>query len=380
MEKFEFTKDQKEVVDAMVEWYNNGKKLYFLFGGCAGTGKTTIASKLQSHLSGRPVVKYCAPTAKASKVLINKGIPAVTVHSLLYKTVTGVDEKTRQLFYEFTLKDSSEIECDLIVVDESSMIPKDIWTDMLSFGIPIIAYGDHCQLPPIDDSFNLMAEDGLDAKLETICRQAKDNEIIKLATLIRNGINIPFCKNRDIEKISVRDFDIKRITEYDQILSGTNATRVWLNEKYRHITGKVGHPCRGDRMTFLKNNKDKTIINGQQIAIASCSKVQNNFNIEYLDVDDPDAGVQSCLISHKLINNPTSMSKIKFEKGEYRPDLMFCDYSYCMSVHKFQGSEANRVLLYDSDNFGGWDAEFRRRWLYTAISRAKEKISWISNY
>jgi len=379
MSKFEFTKDQKEVVDAMSEWYSNGKKNYFLFGGCAGTGKTTIASKLEKYLKGKPKVKYCAPTAKAARVLHNKGIPASTVHSLLYKTVTGVDPETKQLFYEFTLKDSSDIECDLIVVDEASMIPQDIWEDMLSFDIPIIAYGDHCQLPPINDSFNLMAEDRLDAKLETICRQAEDNEIIKLSTLIRKGVNIPFCKNKDFQKIHTREFDISTITEYDQILAGKNATRVWLNEKYRELVGKVGHPLRGDRMTFLKNSKDKTIINGQQIAIVTCSKVRNNFNIEYLDVDNPDAGVQSCLISSKLINNPINISKLKFEKGEYRPDLIFCDYSYCLSVHKFQGAEANKVLLYDSDQFGWWDSEFRRKFLYTSITRSRSFLTWVCN-
>jgi len=224
-----------------------------------------------------------------------------------------------------------------------------------------------------------MAEDRLDAKLETICRQAEDNEIIKLSTLIRKGVNIPFCKNKDFQKIHTREFDISTITEYDQILAGKNATRVWLNEKYRELVGKVGHPLRGDRMTFLKNSKDKTIINGQQIAIVTCSKVRNNFNIEYLDVDNPDAGVQSCLISSKLINNPINISKLKFEKGEYRPDLIFCDYSYCLSVHKFQGAEANKVLLYDSDQFGWWDSEFRRKFLYTSITRSRSFLTWVCN-
>ena len=63
-----------------------------------------------------------------------------------------------------------EFEYDLIVVDEASMVTKDIWNDLLSYGVPVLAVGDHGQLP-IESSFNLMERPVL--KLEEIFRQER---------------------------------------------------------------------------------------------------------------------------------------------------------------------------------------------------------------
>ena len=49
-----------------------------------------------------------------------------------------------------------DIAFDLIFIDEASMVNKEIWFDLLDYKIPIVAVGDHGQLPPVADNFSLM--------------------------------------------------------------------------------------------------------------------------------------------------------------------------------------------------------------------------------
>ncbi|NJK88111.1 MAG: ATP-binding domain-containing protein [Myxococcales bacterium] len=52
------------------------------------------------------------------------------------------------------------------------------------------------------------------------------------------------------------------------------------------------------------------------------------------------------------------------------------DFGYAITCHKSQGSEWGSVLIAD-DEMRANDIEMRRRWIYTAITRAKEKLTWV---
>jgi ATP-dependent exoDNAse (exonuclease V) alpha subunit len=60
-------------------------------------------------------------------------------------------------------------------------------------------------------------------------------------------------------------------------------------------------------------------------------------------------------------------------------ELDYFDYGYCISVHKSQGSEWNKVILFEQRT-KHWDDDYYKRWLYTGITRAKEKLMVISDY
>ena len=100
-----------------------------------------------------------------------------TIHSLIYSPITN----SREEIVGWERKE--EIKFNLIIVDESSMIDQFIWADLLSYGVPIIAVGDHGQLPPIKGTFNLMSNPEI--KLEEIHRQKKGNPIIELSVIAR---------------------------------------------------------------------------------------------------------------------------------------------------------------------------------------------------
>src|SRR5208282_6828508 len=77
----------------------------------------------------------------------------------------------------------------LIIVDEASMVADDMVRDLQSFHVPILAVGDHGQLPPVGGVGSLMKNPML--RLEQIHRQAEGNPIIALSKMIREQGRIP---------------------------------------------------------------------------------------------------------------------------------------------------------------------------------------------
>jgi exodeoxyribonuclease-5 len=73
----------------------------------------------------------------------------------------------------------------LIVVDEISMLPKEIWDLLISHRIHVIALGDPGQLPPIGESNGVLDKPHI--FLDEIMRQAQESEIIRLTMDIRAG-------------------------------------------------------------------------------------------------------------------------------------------------------------------------------------------------
>ena len=83
-------------------------------------------------------VAYVAFTGKAANVLRQKGCPnATTAHKLLYYAKQLPNGQ-----YVFTPKKTLDYEYKLIVVDEVSMLPQELWYQLLSHGVHVLAMGD----------------------------------------------------------------------------------------------------------------------------------------------------------------------------------------------------------------------------------------------
>ena len=77
---FPLSAEQQRIVDALVRDVRRGKSIQTL-GGYAGTGKTTTIRELRARLPGMAV---CAFTGKAATMLRRRGIPASTIHAIIY--------------------------------------------------------------------------------------------------------------------------------------------------------------------------------------------------------------------------------------------------------------------------------------------------------
>lgn len=377
--------EQQKIFDSINTWTNNSTIPYLTMGGYAGTGKTTIIQefcKERYELN----IHVCALTGKAALNVgskLSKYCSVSTIHKLLYTPI--IDDDGGLVGWD--KNNLSESTLDLIIVDEASMVNEEIFIDLLNTKIPVLFVGDHGQLPPINKNsssndervklhkdhsgFNLMLNPEL--RLETIHRQALDSPIIRISMLARTGDYIKEGVHGDgVMKVkSVEDVRHLLKEDSDQImLTDLNRRRVKLNQaglKYAGLDQKV--PTEDARVVCLRNNFkiNPPIYNGI-----------TGFLVKVEDFDDNRYRVQIVLNEYR--GEPPYrglISKHAFGKEKYYPqeglsykdtgDLW--DFGYCLTVHKAQGSEFDRVFIFGT----GWGA-WRNQWMYTAITRAKKEL------
>jgi exodeoxyribonuclease-5 len=158
------------------------------------------------------------------------------------------------------------------------------------------------------------------------------------------------------------------------ILSGYNRTRIKLNKGIRQLLNfESPTPSQGDRVICLQNNYKKEIFNGMMGTILDITehKVDNlvyfDAEIELDDEDYPYYGK----ISKEQFGKERTLRKISEE-------LDLFDFGYALTVHKAQGSQAKRVVVFE-ERFSKMNDEMWRRWLYTAVTRAQEELYIIGN-
>ena len=342
------TEEQKFVIKKILKFEKN----IFKLGGYAGTGKSTVIRHLISAL---PNFSVCAYTGKAASVLRKKGIlNAQTIHSLIYKA--HQDENNNVYF---TLANS--INCEGIIVDESSMVSEEIYKDLLYFNKPILFVGDHGQLEPIDSNkFNLMQNP--DFRLEKIHRNS--GEIAHFAEFVRNGYRpsawglrsggsnkITFMPKNSYKEIA---------PNVDQVICAFNKTRCEINSSVRSSMGKTTPaPQIGDKIICLRNNKPKGLYNGMQGFIGWFHT--KNF-IQFVSDE----------ITDDVSIDLNSFNSIKYEFDYTTDSPNPFDYAYAITCHKAQADEFDKVLVIEQK----CDLWSHSRWAYTAASRAKNQLFW----
>lgn len=382
----ELTRKQEEGLRIAVERYHQNEP-YTVIAGYAGTGKSTLIKFIISALDINPErVAYIAYTGKAVQVLRNKGCPtAMTAHRLLYKSLQRADGT-----FIHIPRESLNSDCDTVVVDEVSMLPKQMWELLLSHNVYVIACGDPGQLPPIGEENGIL--DHPHIFLDEIMRQAAESEIIRLSADIRAGKIIKPYKGSEINVVRQRDLCDGMFTWADQILCGKNITRHTMNNYYRNMRygEDIPAPIVGDKVICLKNNWDKITATGDALVNGTIGTIEEiatypnpwlnpmciiDFAPETIDETDPrDQVFHELLMDYKLITTKeATVNKENFRMfpKQLRPEQF--DYSYCITVHKSQGSEYDKVLVLEEVLKRADHA----RWLYTAVTRASQKLTLV---
>lgn len=372
---FELTQDQENAIRAIQRWYEQrGRtpawKKYFVCSGPAGTGKSSIIQYIIKNLGLPERDVLCAAfTGKASLNLLRKGNHSSTLHSSIYDTRTN-DFGKLPIFER-----KSSIPYKLIIVDEASMISEELFDDIMSFCIPTIFIGDHCQLPPVNDNFNIMKTP--DFTLTMIMRQASKSPIIRASQLAIKGKQIPICDFEGFRKIKYNDLKDEDFLWADQIIVGTNVMRKAVNEAVREMMGYSAYsPQDGERMICIRNNSRLGICNGQILYLASKPYYDSREQCYYADWMDELEKTDSLIAL--VSNGNLSNFRFKMKDPLTEPvnvkiyDYAYLDYGYAISCHKSQGSGWEKVMVFD-EGFGR-DQDTQRRWLYTAITRAKKEI------
>jgi len=371
----EFSPQQDAALKAVARWLKDGRPQIFRLFGYAGTGKTTLARHFAEHVDGQ--VQFAAFTGKAAQVLRSKGATnARTIHSLIYRPrgeEAVADETTGKTSVSptFSLNRQSPIaRARLVVVDECSMVDEQLGRDLMSFGTPILVLGDPAQLPPISGG-GFFTEHEPDVLLTEIHRQARDNPIIRLALDVREGREFMKGDYGAAQVIGREGVNQDLVLAADQVLVGTNRTRRRYNARLRELKGFQGPlPMAGDKLVCLRNDPAKGLLNGSlwKVMTASRETVKPGINLLVApEVDEPDRSVAKIKLLKAAFEDPDA--EIGWQQKKRFDDF---DYGYALTVHKAQGSQWDNVVLFD-ESYAFRDT--RERWLYTAITRAAERLT-----
>lgn len=394
---------QQQAVKAVRSWLAdpNRKPVFRLFG-YAGTGKTTIAKELTKDVHAL----YATFTGKAALILQEKGCsPASTIHSLIYLPKVQSGEALKRLRDElkateaqdpvdmdkvadlqkwirlerervetpnWSLKHDSVLKgADLLVLDECSMIDGQIASDLMQFGVPILALGDPAQLPPVK-GYGYFIQDEPDFMLTEIHRQQEGSPVLDLATMARSRGFVEVGDYGDSEVRLSGNTQPAELASYDQVLCGRNRTRKKANRAIRKHLGRTSPlPEPGDKLVCLRNDKEAGMLNGSQWICHSVQDIDEDSMFleltEYGREDDQPFGVYVWKHPFEDREDDLNFWEIK--------DAQLMDFGYALTVHKSQGSGWPSVAVIDeSDVF----RSSSREWIYTAITRASERILIIS--
>lgn len=346
-------------------------KFQIITGG-PGTGKSTIIKAIlaiSSKLTRK--ILLAAPTGRAAKRMSEiTGYEAKTIHSLLEWSFSQNGFKRNR---------DTPLECDLIIIDEASMIDTMLMYHLLK-AIPstarVIFVGDINQLPSVGPG-NVL-QDLIQSRrlpvteLKEIYRQAKGSKIITNAHLINQGIfpdlragprnDFFFIKEKETEKILEiilelvqtrlpRSYRFEAINEI-QVLTpmkkgpiGTERLNLALQEKLNPNNnpliygGKRFH--KGDKVMQIRNNYQKEVYNGDIGRITTIDWEAQELTVCF----------------DQLI--------VVYEFHELDELVL----AYAVSVHKYQGSQCKCIIMpIHSCHY----ILLHRNLLYTGVTRAEK--------
>ena len=346
--------------------------------GSPGTGKTLLIDLIMKNLIDLDLgkVELLAPTGKAAtQISLKTGLGARTIHSFL---------KYNKISFDVNEKNPSDAE--IIIIDEFSMINVFNFYSIL-VATPklkkLILIGDKNQLPSIGAGYLLndliSSKQFLVSTLNKIYRQSEGSNIIKNALMI-NENQMPQFNNPETKMFEVHDpnqaylLTKKYLSQYlkthqnlvrQQILIPMYAGEAGIdninllvqklvNQKQTLLfKTKTNHFYFNDKVIQLENDTDKNVFNGE------IGYIKSVFFNERDEVETIEIKFDNRLIDYTLT--------------EFNQAIKL---AYAISIHKFQGSECDDVLIIFLNEHSRM---LTKKLFYTAYTRAIKSVLLISN-
>lgn len=364
------------------------KGILILTGG-PGTGKTTTLNAIISMYENKgDRVMIAAPTGRAAKRISDlTGYDARTIHRLL-EVQYDMDGKLR-----FNHDESNPLNCDVIVIDEMSMVDALLFESLLralKISCRLIMVGDSDQLPSVGAG-NVL-KDMIDSKrlpvveLKEIFRQAQQSCIVTNAHRIISGEH-PDLSRKDNDFFFFQRLGFEEASDFVTDLCCSRLPKAYDYSPVDDI--QILCPSRKGVLGIVELNKklqmnlnppvrDKSEIKSLVYTFRAGDKVmqtKNNYDIEWKRDKEAGAGIFNGDIGKILMINKHDNEVIIDFDGRictYTSDLLEqLELAYAITVHKSQGSEFNVVIL---PILGGFEKLYYRNLLYTAVTRAKKML------
>jgi exodeoxyribonuclease V alpha subunit len=388
-QKIKFAESQRE---AILGAFRNGIEI--ITGG-PGTGKTTIIKAI-IHIYENNGMKVIlgAPTGRAAKRMTEStGREAKTIHRLLEMGVSEEDESV------FERGESSPLDCDVIIIDEASMIDIILMQNLLKaikLGTRLIIVGDVDQLPSVGAGNvlkDLIESEYIKVvRLKEIFRQGSESLIVVNAHRINEG-QMPLLNQRDKDFFFISEENQDRIV--NTIIDLINRRLPKFNKSWDILKdmqvltpmrkGTLGVTNLNTRLQEIFNppSKDKKEKTSRDIVFREGDKVmqtKNNYTLKWIRVggegENEGAGVYNGDLGFiESIDEEGKVLTIIFdEERKVIYDFNFLDeldLAYATTIHKSQGSEFKVVII---PVFMGSPFLMNRNLLYTGITRAKQLV------
>jgi exodeoxyribonuclease V alpha subunit len=391
-----------------------------ILGGGPGTGKTYCVAALAKWLSdhiGADQIIIGAPTGKAAvRVTENLARYGLSIRARTWHSLLMQRESEAKRFQ----KNVVPFDAKVLIGDESSMLDTDLFARILrhrSVGTNFLIVGDVNQLPPIGHGAPL--RDMIAAGLPTgTLTEIKRNSggIVEACAAIResrkwqpgDNLELSLARNADVQiadmlrtiresKVANRIWDIQVVVAVNAANKSPLARQALnkiLQNELNPTPGSDGEVFRvGDKIVNTKNGKFTAILSEEPIEDDfserdSDSKKPNEVyvaNGELAEVIEVGPGYLLATLTNpnRTIRIPRGKAQerdetpLQSDDGEDAPEESTStgctfDLGYALSVHKSQGSEWPVVIVMLDDS-GAAKRTCSREWLYTAISRAKDR-------
>lgn len=377
-QNFEFTEEQKDAI--FISSQNN----VMVLTGSAGTGKSVTAKGIIRIMPDNYNIALTALSGQASKRLSDaSGYPSSTIHRLLgYNPQSG-----------FNYDESNQLPYDVIILDECSMIPIDLFWCLirsLKDNAKLIMLGDIKQLPPIGigNLFNdlLKAENIPKKVLTKIHRQAAKSAIITCSKDISERKQIVEI-NEDGDKTLGELQDLTICSYQDKNILFDKTIDIFKNEynknsNIKNIQVIVPMIERGNLSQLAFNNKIQSIVNpgdkkfikiGKKYIIKEGDKVinrKNNYNVfdinyKSASVFNGSMGIVESIKDDCMIINFDGIGKLRIKEDSYNGIQL----AYAVTSHSYQGSQVKTaIVVLDYSAY----ALLSREWVYTSLTRAQD--------
>lgn len=383
---------------AVIETQNNGVTI--ITGG-PGTGKTTTINAIIAMFEADGMdVSLAAPTGRAAKRM-NEATDheAKTIHRILEISGSAESDGREGLEAKFGRNEQNPLECDVIIVDEMSMVDTFLIHALLkavTIGTRVVFVGDVNQLSSVGPGNVLrdIIESGKFSvvKLTKIFRQAGESGIVTNAHKINDGEiveldnstkdflyiareNASMALNATIGLIKLKlpkyvnagEMDIQVLTPMRNGILGVNNLNTQL-QKYINPHSEEKNEREIGGVIFREGDKVMQIKNNYQLEWEQRSKTGRIYDTG-TGIFNGDMGII------KTINNTTNYIEVVFDDDRYvtydSKQAEELELAYAITIHKSQGSEYPAVII---PLVSGVSVLMTRNLLYTGVTRAKKCV------
>jgi len=409
----QLTPEQQLVADEIIAWAKNGEATFMGLSGAAGTGKTFLLRFLKSAFKeGYPGgALWSAMTGKAALRLSElAGVAATTFHKVFYE---APEDKPGAPSFS-VVRDLEEVGVGLLVVDEASMMGPDVFSTLKNNwgrqGVKILLVGDGFQLPPVmskqeerdwGTDFSVFAEVPT-VSLKTVMRSTSD--VLWAATQIREHGVLPKESRGAYSYLRTPSVSTHAADKYGGVgkvgpplglITWRNEIRMRTNAMIRSRVGRGDNPEPGEPILACKNGYGR--MNGEVVKLTDLSYVDRVGDVVLYRMVADDGRLSLVTISGNAAFMDGGQPFLEREAwNTYRAalrkrnwfDPVPITWGYVLTAHKAQGSEFDEVVVFltERDTMNpamfkqsalpdGKSVPFWRRWIYTALTRAKTKVS-----